>query len=554
MEARAQGSAPELISDVAVLDHGYKALLSLLSRNPYSSPSVPSPPPKPEPRKKCRRWLPTGWRRSALVNVGLILVSLLVLIGILAFSVSMKSNFNQAWVFYTSECGSVATTNTLLHLLVNIFSAGLFASSNFFMQVLNSPSMQEVKINHSRGKWLDIGIPSWRNAFCLCAFKRVAWICLFCSSLPIHLLFNSSIFQIGSRFGDFHLTIAAESFVQGGPYFLPGASLVVDTPSIGFGNGSLRPALQGILHQNDIYSRQSKNVSIAAAHASKWRRLDASECQKIYTDGLCSGLTEYRNVVLVIEGHGWKRSDIWDLSPERDRFWESLFPRSELNSLWYDAQCTMREGMPWSTRRCRTDCTRILKPSGISDSNIAKPWTLPIQHWPMPSTTLNSSLRSVSGNEPTTGWRSERPLEISHCLAEPRKPICSVALSRPLLLVVALAVFSKLIIGASVVWIMSAEEPLVTLGDAIASFIRDRDAPRFSGYPTQDFVRRNAKHLASRSEADQPPTNEIWMQKEQRRADAVPRVAWVRNSWSWVFTVILIATFLVVQVAEGSSL
>ncbi|KAF6802925.1 hypothetical protein CSOJ01_11250 [Colletotrichum sojae] len=426
MEPRAPNPELELVSVVAVLNHGYQTLLSLLSRNPCSFSSASPPPPKPEPSDASPRWPPTGWRRSAFVNLGLTSASLLVLIGIRIFSISVKSGFSQAWVFYTSNCKSTATSNTLLHLLANIVSTGLFASSNFFMKVLNSPSMEEVKANHSQGKWLDIGIPSWRNAFHLRTYKLVAWICLLFTSVPIHLLFNSSVFQINSRYGDFHLTIAAESFLQGGSYVLPGAALLMDTP-IGFGNSSLRPTRKDILSDKYRYSTQAKNVSATATYAADWSRLDASNA---------SGIT----------------------------------------------------------------------------------------------------------------LRPNLPFEISYCLAEQRETTCSVALSRLLLLVVALSVFSKLIISASVVWAMSSEEPLVTLGDAIAAFVCERGDPLFSGYPTDDFVRRNGKHVSSGMKTYQSIGAGVWKKHKHRRADAIPKDSWVRNSWFWVLIAVLVAVFIAFQV------
>ncbi|KAF6785962.1 hypothetical protein CSOJ01_15499 [Colletotrichum sojae] len=543
MAARAPNSAQELNSVVAVFSHGYQALLSILSRDPYYFSPVTSPSSKSESSDTSPRWLPTGWRRPALVNVGLTSASLVILTSTLLYSISMKSNFNQVWAFYTSDCKSTATANTLLHLLINIVSTGLFASSNFFMQVLNSPSMQEIKFNHSRGKWLDIGIPSWRNAFHLHTFKLVAWIFLLLTSLPIHLLFNSSIFQINSRYGDFHLTIAAESFLQGGSYVLPGAALLVATPR-GFGNGALRPTRQDILTKNAVYSAQLQNVSATAIQASKWSLLDASECQRIYKGNLCTGLQEYRNVVMVAEGDGWKRSETWDLSADGERLWDSTTSASELNSLWYDAQCTMTGELFDNTPICQTDCAGVLRSSESMqpEVSVTRPYILRVQEWHETSTYSNSSPHS------THRIISNKPFEISHCLAEKRETTCSVALSRPLLLAVVLSVFSKLVISVSVVWIMGADEPLVTLGDAVASFIRDQDEPLIPGYPTDAFVRQNAKHICSGIETYHSPEREIWRQRKQRRANAVPTSSWVRNCWFWIITVVPIATLLALQV------
>ncbi|KAF6833954.1 hypothetical protein CPLU01_05249 [Colletotrichum plurivorum] len=77
-----------------------------------------------------------------MVNVGFLLVSLLLLVGVLIAAVRATGGINQVWMFYTADCrdNSITTVNVGLHLLLNAISTVMLASSNFFMQVLNSPS------------------------------------------------------------------------------------------------------------------------------------------------------------------------------------------------------------------------------------------------------------------------------------------------------------------------------------------------------------------------------------------------------------------------------
>ncbi|EFQ31584.1 uncharacterized protein GLRG_06873 [Colletotrichum graminicola M1.001] len=172
-------------------------------------------------RRRLWEQLPSGWRRSATVNVVLLSISLLLPIGILAAAIFSTGDFWQAWMFYEAECksSSVTATDTGLHLLLNAISTVILVSSNFFMQVLNAPSRKEVDDVHAKGDWLDICIPSWRNAFRLSWFKIICCLVLFLTSLPIHVVFNSIM-------SDYHLTIAAESFTtDASVFFLPGSGL-----------------------------------------------------------------------------------------------------------------------------------------------------------------------------------------------------------------------------------------------------------------------------------------------------------------------------------------
>lgn len=88
-----------------------------------------------------------------------------------------------------------------LHLIINGFGSVVLGGSNYTMQCLAAPSRAEVDRAHNQGKALSIGTQSMRNVFGRISRKRsTAWWLLAISSVPIHLLYNSSIFQtIGSN-------------------------------------------------------------------------------------------------------------------------------------------------------------------------------------------------------------------------------------------------------------------------------------------------------------------------------------------------------------------
>ncbi|KAK3344264.1 hypothetical protein B0T25DRAFT_615903 [Lasiosphaeria hispida] len=78
--------------------------------------------------------------------------------------------------FYEGACDQSTRVNLVLHLLLNIFSALAIASSNFFMQILNAPTRREVDRVHANSggtKWLEMGVPSIRNAFHVARFKTL---------------------------------------------------------------------------------------------------------------------------------------------------------------------------------------------------------------------------------------------------------------------------------------------------------------------------------------------------------------------------------------------
>ncbi|KAF2112162.1 hypothetical protein BDV96DRAFT_581263 [Lophiotrema nucula] len=100
---------------------------------------------------------------------------------------------------------------TLFHVFINIMSTLLLSASNYTMQVLSAPTRTACVKAHRDNRWLDVGIPSFRNLGYITMKKRLLWALLFSSSIPLHLFWNAGIFQVvADRLYDVEL-IAYES-------------------------------------------------------------------------------------------------------------------------------------------------------------------------------------------------------------------------------------------------------------------------------------------------------------------------------------------------------
>ncbi|KAK6591892.1 hypothetical protein H4I96_12169 [Botrytis cinerea] len=66
-------------------------------------------------------------------------------------------------ILYRGNCQKASWLSTVLHIAINLLSTILLNASNYTMQCLNSPTREAVDRAHAEKKWLDIGIPSWRN-------------------------------------------------------------------------------------------------------------------------------------------------------------------------------------------------------------------------------------------------------------------------------------------------------------------------------------------------------------------------------------------------------
>ncbi|GAW26772.1 hypothetical protein SAMD00023353_4800580 [Rosellinia necatrix] len=255
------------------------------------------------------------------------------------------------------------------------------------MQVLNSPSREEIDRAHATGSWLDVGVSSIRNTFRLSKFKSSCWTVFILSSIPIHLLFNSAVFRTDYRGANFHLTIATEDFTKGATYFPPGASLFfpglssIDldeyletgeaSRSAYDANGvSIWAQDYGFQVQPSEYDDENspllRNVSTTAKDAGQWTKLDADACKKTYAS--CQGLLEYGNVVLVAnKPGGWVRDDMWQLGSNESRFWDRYVPPDQPNHLFFDAQCSVTlDGSSYIPNDCQNACIGALGKPSIS--------------------------------------------------------------------------------------------------------------------------------------------------------------------------------------------
>ncbi|KAJ8131401.1 hypothetical protein O1611_g2221 [Lasiodiplodia mahajangana] len=468
-----------------------------------------------------------GWQRTGTVNVILTFLCDVVLLILLSISVSQpNASLSGSTIIFSGDCNLSTTLNLILHLLANVISGVILASSNFFMQVLNSPSRGEIDKAHKWLRSVDIGVPSFKNLQHISYFKLTGWVIFLVSSIPIHLFFNSAIFHTAYEGSQWHLTIATEAFIKGAPYFPPARNLVKSVnqaqnglnlapagaagprykwsqsqeayeqpnnsviyysdpngPNGEFFNGyGDNPGIVGYGepvpwdHYLNTSSTVHRNISLVAAKAGGWDVLNATSCQIEYLS--CKPRTEYEDVLVIIdlEGSvGWTRSEVFDLGSDTNltSYLDAVSPSGKVNSLWFSAQCTTTREPVSRQAACTNTCNGAL---GKNYSAFPVTDALPIQElWLLvffPPVRLHDPSLFGEGIVFNETYNS---LLVDYCLARPANPpICKVGVSNLLLLVVILSILLKAIQGTIVVWKLPSES-LVTPGDAIQSFISNPD-------------------------------------------------------------------------------
>lgn len=438
-----------------------------------------------------------SWKTSALANTITTGIMCLVLVILLSISASKAGGITTSFMFFSGACdGTISSYNVSLHLLINIFSTAILASSNFFMQILSAPSRKEIDQAHRKGSWLDIGIASFSNVFHISKSKRVLWLAFLTSSIPIHLIFNSAVFQTDMRDSDFLLTIAAEDFVSGnGSWYGPGASLVDGLTTNR--NDYLNPGSNAAVAMNSIMESSSITNDV-------WRNLSVQECREQYLNG--SGIQKHRHVVVVVNGsiggwaddatQGWTRDQIHLLSQADSEMWDPIVPAGALNTLWYASPCSMLANNEAATPYCNNSCSTML--GGVIAGST---WLIDFRN-----TANMSRLGTANGILPVVGCRAE-PVDIQ----------CRLGVSNTLLLAVTICTLFKFALCLLVVLQMDHRDTIVLFGDAVASFIRDPDAStaHMCLIGSKDVTNATKTYAIVRGARQ-------WRPKSQRRGSAVP--------------------------------
>ncbi len=146
-------------------------------------------PKNTEDEKPGRRMWKSKRSLALLLQIGLILAILLANLGLTIYAVTQYDSQNGVGVIYQGDCGTVASLDQWLHLAINLLGTGMLSASNYCMQLQAAPTRADVDRAHERGRWLDIGVSSVRNIRYIGNGRRLAWLLLAVSSVPIHLMY-----------------------------------------------------------------------------------------------------------------------------------------------------------------------------------------------------------------------------------------------------------------------------------------------------------------------------------------------------------------------------
>jgi hypothetical protein len=448
--------------------------------------------------KSWRIWL-SRRSRAILIQIGVVGVILFTNLGFTIFAVSRYGSDKGVGLIYEGDCERVRTLDQWIHLLINLLGTGMLSASNYCMQLQAAPTRANIDRAHRDDRWLDIGIPSLRNLRYISNWRRLSWALLALSSVPIHLIYNSAVFQSLSS-NDYTVAVVKESFLDGASWNLTAAEerrrgsagwdLVGDRlnpPSFNYTEIIL--GMQTDVRQNRYMSR------------------NISSCFALYDDYW----QPQGNVLVFIKN-------------------ESLQSRPEDSLLIYVSVIPRLDD--WAKNMWALE-------------NGTNGWV------------------AVSPPQPVTRWYvGPNRYEVSHCLVQPPDQMrarCRFEYSPPIMFTICFMNFVKAFIMFSI-WVLRRwQEPLrakkdpretevlYTLGDAIASFMRfPDDTTRNMGLASKyDFVHRRtwkARFLKQASRTPTEPTEYRLSVKQWRSSVSLRR--WLTAVSIWLLIMITASILL----------
>ncbi|KAL8685755.1 MAG: hypothetical protein Q9218_007560 [Villophora microphyllina] len=386
-----------------------------------------------------------GWHAGTITCAVTVCIVLLVNL-ILTIWASVKYGIDgDLGTVHEGSCHKTKNMSLWLHFAINVLGTALLSASNYCMQCLSSPTRKEVDRAHNRNIWLDIGVPSIRNLRHITRKRLLLWILLAISSIPLHLFYNSAVFSTLSA-REYDVFIVSPNLAAGQFFNASGV------PPVWIDSWTNQSTLNESVSDHWIqqYSPFSQSALIMygsdlvndVKDKSKWQKLENAECIKKYGQEFVSS-----------------RGDLLAVSPAlNDSYPIKWFDRETPNADSTPAYSWVCDRYPQAQfgqqfEQCHLDMV-------LQDA----------ANWTIRSDDMEPDYYPLYRGHP----RGSRSDPVDYCLSQPVKEHCRLQFSLALLVMVIICNATKALCMILMIY-QNDSEPLVTLGDAVASFLDGPD-------------------------------------------------------------------------------
>jgi hypothetical protein len=311
------------------------------------------------------------------------------------------------------------------------------------MQVLSAPNRAELDHAHAQQHWLHIGVPNIRNLKRIAPKRKVVWFLLGLSSAPLHLLFNSVVFA-NLQANDYTVIPTTEDWLHGAVY---------DTSSLLDFTDDARKSFAA---KFDTYRvNVSEQVMLNDGTTSlRYSNISTTQCFRIYNNRY---LSEVGNVYLIQDSPTvWRNPSNWTL----------LRKDADKNFIW-----KFRTSGRFETYQPEdSDATFPFKSSPDVSSSASNGW--------MCASHTKGFCDTNNKYEVPRDKSKWAPYDrvVNYCIVEVVEgKNCKLQYSLPIAMIVILSNLVKVICMVITLFAFKHHAALVTIGDAVASFLEYED-------------------------------------------------------------------------------
>ena len=134
------------------------------------------------------------WRSGAIVCTMLTTVVLVLNLSFATWAMLKRGVEDGIFVIYEGKCASVSARMNYIQIFVTMLSGLLLGASSYCMQILSAPTRAQIDAAHAKEMWLDIGRNSIRNVCSMSRRKKILWMFLGGSAVPLHSLSVVSVY------------------------------------------------------------------------------------------------------------------------------------------------------------------------------------------------------------------------------------------------------------------------------------------------------------------------------------------------------------------------
>ena len=373
----------------------------------------------------------SGWEMGMILAVS---ADVAVLVLVLALTVSTALRFPRNGFQATlvdDNCDSVRSWSTWLHLGVNVVCTILLATSSYVMQCLTSPTRKEINRAHSKGRCMDIGVPGFKNLFRTTPRRILLWLVILLSSLPLHLLANSAVYETQGA-NSYVMAVVEEDFIS-----RPLSGLSQGYAYTGGGYNSASNTSPEPSWVDKVQVTLGWNTTrLLKGLVPRMERLENADCMRAYSQPLLSN----RRTVLAVTSHKFN-------IPANSSY-------NYIDSLYYQSVDYCPDCQSY---RYYTDPTLWLCAWLEDEVNYAS----------VRGCNVAAAIRRASE------WTINRE-PIEYCLSERADGQCQLQANISIMISVIVCALVKILAILAAFWTMP-KEIIATVGDAVASFLRDRE-------------------------------------------------------------------------------